>query len=73
MGTWVRIPISYTLKLTLADLGGTQPYPPDKMACKRKRKSGVLSRYTDGFGHPVVETDVMVHSALAHPLEVEEP
>ena len=36
-------------------------------------KSGVRSRYTTGFGHPVVETDVMVRSALAHPLEVEEP
>jgi len=38
-----------------------------------QRKSGVSSRYTAGFGHPVVETDVMVRSALAHPLELEEP
>ncbi len=29
--TWLRIPISYALKLALADLVGTQPHMPDRM------------------------------------------
>ncbi len=38
-----------------------------------QQKTGVRSRYTAGFGHPTVETDVMVRSALAYPLEVGGP
>src|SRR5271165_3634488 len=35
--TWLRIPISYALKLALADLVGTQPYMPEKMSQEAKR------------------------------------
>src|SRR5664279_3981175 len=35
--TWLRIPISYALKLALADLVGTQPYMPEKMSLEAKR------------------------------------
>src|SRR6516165_6738210 len=35
--TWLRIPISYTLKLALADLSGTQPQMPEKMRLEAKR------------------------------------
>ena len=35
--TWLRIPISYALKLALADLSGTQPYMPEKMRLEAKR------------------------------------
>ncbi len=35
--TWLRIPISYALKLALADLVGTQPYMPAKMSLEAKR------------------------------------
>ncbi len=35
-----------------------------------QQKTGVCSRYTAGFGHPTIETDVMVRSTLAYPLEV---
>ncbi len=38
-----------------------------------QRKAGISSRYSAGFGCPVVETDVMVRSALAYPLEVGGP
>jgi phosphatidylserine decarboxylase len=38
-----------------------------------QKKAGVRSLYTAGFGHLVVETDVMVRSALSCPLEVREP
>jgi hypothetical protein len=35
--TWLRIPISYALKLALADLSGTQPHMPEKMRLEAKR------------------------------------
>lgn len=35
--TWLRIPISYALKLALADLSGTQPHMPEKMRREAKR------------------------------------
>jgi hypothetical protein len=35
--TWLRIPISYALKLALADLSGTQPHMPEKMRQEAKR------------------------------------
>ena len=35
--TWLRIPISYALKLALADLVGTQPYMPETMSLEAKR------------------------------------
>lgn len=35
--TWLRIPISYALKLALADLVGTQPHMPDRMRLEAKR------------------------------------
>ncbi len=35
--TWLRIPISYALKLALADLVGTQPYLPETMSLEAKR------------------------------------
>src|SRR5580700_651326 len=35
--TWLRIPISYALKLALADLVGMQPYMPEKMSLEAKR------------------------------------
>jgi hypothetical protein len=35
--TWLRIPISYALKLALADLSGTQPYMPETMRLEAKR------------------------------------
>jgi hypothetical protein len=35
--TWLRIPISYALKLALADLSGTQPHMPEKMQLEAKR------------------------------------
>jgi phosphatidylserine decarboxylase len=34
-----------------------------------QRKTGVCTRYTAEFGHPTVETDVMVRSSLAYPSE----
>jgi hypothetical protein len=34
---WVRIPISYALKLALADVVGTQPYMPERMSLEAKR------------------------------------
>jgi phosphatidylserine decarboxylase len=37
---------------------------------RNQQKAGVRSRYSAGFGLPVVETDVMVRSLLAHPMEV---
>jgi hypothetical protein len=39
--TWLRIPISYALKLALADLSGTQPHMPESMQREAKR----LQRY----------------------------
>ncbi len=35
--TWVRIPISYALKLALADLVGTQPHMPEPMRQEAER------------------------------------
>ena len=35
--TWLRIPISYALKLALADIVGTQPHMPEKMQAEAKR------------------------------------
>jgi hypothetical protein len=35
--TWVRVPISYALKLALADVAGTQPHMPEKMQSEAKR------------------------------------
>src|SRR6516164_6640491 len=35
--TWVRVPISYVLKLALADVAGTQPHMPEKMQSEAKR------------------------------------
>ena len=35
--TWLRIPISYALKLALADLWGTQPHMPESMQHEAKR------------------------------------
>ena len=35
--TWLRIPISYALKLALADLSGTQPHMPEAMQVEAKR------------------------------------
>jgi phosphatidylserine decarboxylase len=37
-----------------------------------QRKEGVRSRYSAGFGIPVVETDVKVRSLLARAAEVEQ-
>ncbi len=34
---WLRIPISYVLKLALADLSGTQPHMPEQMRREAKR------------------------------------
>jgi phosphatidylserine decarboxylase len=36
-----------------------------------QNKNGVRSRYSAGFGQPVVETDVKVRSLLAHALELQ--
>jgi phosphatidylserine decarboxylase len=36
---------------------------------RNQRKEGVHSRYSSGFGQPVVETDVKVRSLLAHAAE----
>jgi hypothetical protein len=41
--TWLRIPISYALKLALADLSGTQPHMPEKMRLEAKRLQGHFS------------------------------
>jgi phosphatidylserine decarboxylase len=38
---------------------------------RNQRKSGVRSRYSLGFGQPVVETDVKVRSLLARAVEVQ--
>ncbi|MFZ1137010.1 MAG: phosphatidylserine decarboxylase [Candidatus Korobacteraceae bacterium] len=38
---------------------------------RNQRKAGVRSRYSSGFGQPVVETDVKVRSLLAHAMEVQ--
>ncbi|HVP55723.1 MAG TPA: hypothetical protein VMU45_12080 [Candidatus Eisenbacteria bacterium] len=35
--TWLRVPISYALKLALADLAGTQPHMPERMQREAKR------------------------------------
>ena len=35
--TWLRVPISYALKLALADLSGTQPHMPESMRLEAKR------------------------------------
>lgn len=35
--TWLRIPISYALKLALADVAGTQPHMPEVMRSEAKR------------------------------------
>jgi len=37
---------------------------------RNQHKDGVRSRYSVGFGQPVVETDVKVRSLLAHAVEV---
>jgi phosphatidylserine decarboxylase len=37
---------------------------------RNQHKDGVRSRYSTGFGQPVVETDVKVRSLLARALEV---
>lgn len=38
---------------------------------RNQKKAGVRSRYSMGFGQPVVETDVKVRSLLAHAVEVQ--
>jgi len=38
---------------------------------RNQQKDGVRSRYSVGFGQPVVETDVKVRSLLAHAMEVQ--
>jgi phosphatidylserine decarboxylase len=38
---------------------------------RNQHKAGVRSRYSCGFGQPVVETDVKVRSLLAHAMEVQ--
>jgi len=38
---------------------------------RNQQKDGVRSRYSTGFGLPVVETDVKVRSLLAHAMEVQ--
>ena len=35
--SWIRVPISYALKLALADVAGSQPYMPEKMRYEAKR------------------------------------
>jgi hypothetical protein len=35
--TWVRVPISYALKLALADVAGSQPHMPQQMQAEAKR------------------------------------
>jgi len=35
--TWLRVPISYALKLALADLSGAQPHMPESMRLEAKR------------------------------------
>jgi phosphatidylserine decarboxylase len=47
---------------------GRVRYAQDLM--RNQRKEGVRSRYSAGFGQPVVETDVKVRSLLAHAMEV---
>ena len=37
---------------------------------RNQHKAGVSSRYSTGFGQPMVETDVKVRSLLAHAMEV---
>ena len=37
---------------------------------RNQHKAGVRSRYSMGFGQPVVETNVKVRSLLARPMEV---
>jgi phosphatidylserine decarboxylase len=44
-------------------------FAPDLV--RNQRKEGVRSRYSAGFGQPVVETDVKVRSLLARPVEVQ--
>jgi len=34
---WLRVPVSYALKLALADLAGTQPHMPESMRMEAKR------------------------------------
>ena len=38
---------------------------------RNQHRAGVRSRYSTGFGQPVVETDVKVRSLLAHAMEVQ--
>ena len=38
---------------------------------RNQQKDGVRSRYSMGFGQPVVETDVKVRSLLAHTVEAQ--
>ncbi len=40
---WVRVPISYSLKLALADLTGTQPHMPQRMKIEAERLLGHFS------------------------------
>ena len=47
--TWLRIPISYALKLALADLSGTQPHMPEKMRLEAKR---LLSHFSNDNTSP---------------------
>ena len=37
---WLRVPISYALKLALADLMGSQPYAPERMRVEAERLLG---------------------------------
>jgi hypothetical protein len=42
-GPWIRVPISYSLKLALADLTGTQPHMPQRMRIEAERLLGHFS------------------------------
>jgi len=48
---------------------GQVGFAPDLL--RNQNKPGVRSRFSLGFGRPVVETDVKVRSLLAHALEVQ--
>jgi hypothetical protein len=68
--TWLRVPISYALKLALADFAGTQPHMPEMMRLEAKRllrhfSNDNTSPETTSFHVIAPDEPVLVGNAVA--------
>src|SRR5271165_6921714 len=62
---WLRIPVSYVLKLALADLVGTQPYMPEVM---RSQADRLLRHFSNDNTSPEITSFHIVSTAEAQPI-----